>query len=381
MAQYLKRGLMTQFPFARGRKFVCKNIGDYVQAVATRQFVKPIDEFIEQEEANNYYPLDKIPIRLIMNGWFQWRAENWPPSEYVKPLLISMHISPLREKQLLTKKGIEFLKAHSPVGCRDLYTKKLLESKGIPAYFSACMTLTLGEKYYKPLEEKNKICFVDPYFDIPPIFEKNKSLKKSLKSLIQPIIYCAKNFSDILKLSKKSFFKDYLPTGFLDRNHNIFHIIYKAYCFHKYYSKKFNRSVLLNSEYITHWMDVDMSGKVNNKDLLNIAEKLIKKYSSSKLVITSRIHSALPCLGVGTPVVFIANKEVVSENGNFNTPGRLDGLLDFFRILTIDENGFKTEDEILQTIDMFTENTIFRNKDNWKKYAEDLKKKCIEFMK
>ena len=150
-----KRGLMTQFPYARGREYVCKNIGDYIQAVATRQFVSPIDEYIEQEEADKYFPEDKTPIKLVMNGWFQWRAENWPPSEYIYPLLISMHISPLKAEQLLTPAGISFLKKYSPVGCRDLQTKQLLESKGIPAYFSACMSLTLGEKYkIKPSEKR-----------------------------------------------------------------------------------------------------------------------------------------------------------------------------------------------------------------------------------
>ena len=97
----MKKGLMTQFPCARGREYVCKNIGDYVQTVASRQFCHDFDQYIEQEEANEYYPEDKEKIRLIMNGWFQWRAENWPPSEYIYPLLISMHFSPLREKQLL----------------------------------------------------------------------------------------------------------------------------------------------------------------------------------------------------------------------------------------------------------------------------------------
>ena len=61
-----KKALMTQFPYSRGRSFVCKNIGDYIQSVATRQFLDEIDEYIEQEEANNYYPIDKIPAN---NEW------------------------------------------------------------------------------------------------------------------------------------------------------------------------------------------------------------------------------------------------------------------------------------------------------------------------
>ena len=46
-----KKGLMTQYPCARGRAFVCKNIGDYVQSVASRQYIDHIDEYVEQEES------------------------------------------------------------------------------------------------------------------------------------------------------------------------------------------------------------------------------------------------------------------------------------------------------------------------------------------
>lgn len=76
MSNKFKRGLMTQYPCARGRAFVCKNIGDYVQSVASNQFISSRDEIIEQEEADNYKSSDGRRCRLIMNGWFQWRAEN-----------------------------------------------------------------------------------------------------------------------------------------------------------------------------------------------------------------------------------------------------------------------------------------------------------------
>ncbi|WP_264821067.1 polysaccharide pyruvyl transferase family protein [Acinetobacter schindleri] len=32
---------------------------------------------------------------------------------------------------------------------------------------------------------------------------------------------------------------------------------------------------------------------------------MLEKYSTAKLVITSRIHCALPCLAMGTPVIYI----------------------------------------------------------------------------
>jgi len=376
-----KKGLMTQYPCARGRAFVCKNIGDYVQSVASRQYIDYIDEYIEQEEADKYFPADKKPIRLIMNGWFQWRAENWPPSEYIKPLLISMHISPLKANQLLTPEGIEFLKKNSPVGCRDLYTKDLLDKHGIPAYFSACVTLTLGIKYRVEDSKRNGICFVDPYFEIPALYEDINGQKVLNENLFNEFIQFYADNSDVINLlAEKPFFKHYSPNGFLDRDENVYRPYYKAFCFYKMYSRKFSKELLLNAEYITHWLDVNMA-KDTNDDLLNYAESLVKKYAASKLVVTSRIHAGLPCLGVGTPIIFIADEQITSENGTFNVPGRLGGLLDFFRIMNFDNGNFSSDDEVLKTFETIDDNTVFQNKDSWKPYAKELEKKCEEFMK
>lgn len=378
----MKHALMTQFPCARGRAFVCKNIGDYVQAVASRQFCKPMDEYIEQEEANSYYPKDKEPAKMIMNGWFQWRAENWPPSEYIEPLLISMHISPLRAQQLLTRDGIAFLKKYEPVGCRDYYTKKLLESVGVKAYFSACMTLTLGKTYHiKDGEKRDKIFIVDPYFDIPDVVsEVNERKKVHWKVLFEALGYSLVHPVSVVKLGKKEFFRVYSPTGFLDRSKSFFRPFYKASRFLKTYSRKFDTKMLLSAEYITHWLDVNMDGSVTNDTLLDYAESLVKKYAKAKLLITSRIHAGLPSLGMDTPVIFVANEEVTAENGNFNTPGRLEGLIDLFRIMHLSKDGtFSSTDSILQCKIIGMDFT-FSNKSDWKEYAEKLEKACTAFM-
>ena len=377
----MKRGLMTQFPCARGREYVCKNIGDYVQTVATRQFVDPIDAYIEQEEADKYFPDDKEKIHLIMNGWFQWRAENWPPSEYIYPLLISMHISPLKANDLLKHEGVEFLKRYGPVGCRDYYTKDLLESKGIPAYFSACMTLTLGRNYSVEDNKHMGVCFVDPYFEIPEIFEESNGKRifhignalKCFGAIIQ-------HAPSTIKLSKNNFFKIYSPTGFLDRSKSKLRTYYKAALFYKTYIQKFSREMLLNASYITHWTDVKMDGSVTNDDLINMAEELIKKYASSRIVVTSRIHAGLPCLGVNTPVIFVSNEEIVSDKGTFNTPGRLGGLLEMFRIMTYNNGNLTTDDDVLNKIGKFYSDTKFENKTDWTYYADELARKATEFM-
>lgn len=374
------KGLMTQYPCARGRAFVCKNIGDYIQSVASSQFVGADFEYIEQEEADTYHSKDGRRTRLIMNGWFQWRAENWPPSEDILPLLVSMHISPLRKDQLLNEKGIAFLKKNGPVGCRDHYTEELLKTYGIPSYFSACVTLTLGKKYKVSEEERDGVYIVDPYFEIPSLYdEKDGANILNIDRLNDFVTFYSKHAEVINQLASQQFFKEYSPTGFLDRDTNPYRPYYKAACFYKVYSQRFSDEFLLNAQYVTHWIDVDMS-KETTGSLFKIAEGLVKKYAKAKIVVTSRIHAALPCLGMETPVVFIANPEVLAERGTFNTPGRLGGLVELFRILNLEDGTFFTDDEVLRGIEMFTWESSFKNKDDWKPYAERLDKQLSAFM-
>lgn len=380
MGKRLNKALMTQYPCARGRAYVCKNIGDYIQSIASRQFVGDDSVCIEQEEADTYRSSNGLKTRLIMNGWFQWRAENWPPSDDILPLLVSMHISPIKKDKLLVPKGIDFLKKNSPVGCRDHYTEKLLQSFGIPSYFSACVTLTLGKKYKIDDSERHGYYFVDPYFEIPALFENVEGKDIIKTDLLNEFVDIYSKHSDIINyLASKPFFKEYSPTGFLDRDDSFYRSYYKAVCFYKVYSKQFTDEFILNAEYITHWIDVDMNNQTN-KDLLNIAEGLVKRYAKAKVVITSRIHAGLPCLGMETPVVFVANEEVLSEKGSFNTPGRLGGLVELFRILNLHNGKFETDDDILKHLEKIDLESNFKNKDDWRPYAERLDKQLSFFM-
>ena len=372
---------MAQFPVGRTRPFVCKNIGDYVQTVASMQFSEPkYDEVIEQEEADFYKSDDGRKCRLIMNGWFQWRAENWPPSEDIIPMLVSMHFSPLRQEQLLTPKGIEFLKKNAPVGCRDHYTEQLFLSRGIPAYFSACVTLTLGKKYKVQDAERKGIYFVDPFIDIPALYEEVDGKQVLNVEAFNEFWEVYTNHRDVIEdLASRTFFKEYLPTGFLDRDESIYRPYYKAACFYKIYSQKFSDELILQAEYITHWLDIDMA-KQDTYDMIDIAEGLVKKYAKAEMVITSRIHAGLPCLGMGTPVVFVANEEVTSATGTFNTPGRLGGLIEFFRLLKLEAGVFSTTDAVFGTIDKFGVDTKFVNMETWKPYADRLNMQLSQFM-
>jgi hypothetical protein len=47
------------------------------------------------------------------------------------------------------------------------------------------------------------------------------------------------------------------------------------------------------------------SSGLNEEQKFEIAESYLRDYAQAKLVITSRIHCALPCLAMGVPVIFI----------------------------------------------------------------------------
>jgi len=67
------------------------NVGDYVQSIAARQFLPQVDRFLNREKLHGYRG---EKIRLIMNGWFMFHPENWPPSPDIEPLFVAFHIQP-----------------------------------------------------------------------------------------------------------------------------------------------------------------------------------------------------------------------------------------------------------------------------------------------
>ena len=57
-----------------------------------------------------------------------------------------------------------------------------------------------------------------------------------------------------------------------------------------------------NIEHTTHIFTKEST----HEQGFNEAKKLLEKYSKAKLVITTRIHCALPCLAMGTPVILVS---------------------------------------------------------------------------
>lgn len=329
---------------------VCINIGDYIQALAASQFFDKIDIYIQREQLNFY---QGAPVKMIMNGWYMHHPENWPPSNLIHPLFVAFHINSTAREQMLSDKSIAYLKCHEPIGCRDMYTMNLLKSKGVEAYFSACLTLTLGLKYKKEGEKDGKYYFVDSF--VGDVW--------NMKWLLKSTLYTLFHFKRIYLQMRKM----YGGSG-----KNIIKQLLKASRFYLMYQKIFDRKVLEDAIYINHESDMIKCEYPTDIDKLNYAESLVKQYAQASLIITSRIHCALPCLGLDTPVVYLNNLSL----GEISSC-RLDGLLDLFTVIDCANNTLTPLFQINKKIK--SSNDVI-NKNISKDYAKRLTKLCRDFV-
>lgn len=357
-----KIGLLVTSPVASE-----KNIGDYIQSLAAKQYGEDFSCFVEKEDLSHFHSQEKV--KVIMNGWYMIRPENWPPSDSIIPLLTSIHISPLHAEKMLSKAGVDYMKKYAPVGCRDLGTKEILEKVGVTSFFSGCLTLTLGRKY-KCEGTRQGVIFVDPY--IPPFrYQVNGRNVYYLVNIIKACWFYLTNKTKVDKVFDLG--------GAMFESSQKWAKKIRASLFYHYYSILFGDDILFRAEYVTHAVSVGKED--DNHSLLLEAEKLLHKYVKAELVVTTRIHCALPCLGMDTPVVFVWNKDLASKSIKLNAPGRLDGLKDLFRIITFNKGKLYTDDEVIQQF-LATKNfSILRNKPLWREYSEKLIKACENFIK
>ena len=129
------------------------NIGDDIQSYAAERFLPRIDYLIDRENIESFVPVSKEYVCTIMNAWYVHDRYNFNFSPYIYPLFISMFFKDFPYEDGITY-GIDYLndnvisdlKKYSPVGARDMHTKKIFDKLGIDSYFSGCMTLTI-EKF------------------------------------------------------------------------------------------------------------------------------------------------------------------------------------------------------------------------------------------
>jgi len=144
--------------------YASNNIGDEVQTLAQMRFLPQIDYVCVRERIKDFKSENDEQVKLIMNAWYMRATAYFPPPPSITPLPISMHFN-----TTICKKGFleipkvnKWLKKHGPIGARDLYTLEMLQSVGIPSYFSSCLTLTLlPNKKLKQSKERRYVLAVN----------------------------------------------------------------------------------------------------------------------------------------------------------------------------------------------------------------------------
>jgi hypothetical protein len=216
------------------------NLGDDLQSLAARRFLPRVDVVVPREDLHRD-PGGDGPVATILNGWFMHQPRHWPPHPKIAPLLISMHLAAQRRARLrrwlpifqdffFADAGLDYLRRHGPVGARDAATQALLEARGVEAWLSGCLTLTLE----RPAGVQNTGRVVACDLPAPALAALNARLA-------QPAIAT------------------------------------------------------------THEMDPATPAELR----LDLAERQLRLYAGAVAVVTTRLHAVLPCLAIGTPVLFV----------------------------------------------------------------------------
>ena len=126
-------------------------------------------------------------------------------------------------------------------------------------------------------------------------------------------------------------------------------------------NKLFSKNLLNEAKFITQ-----LHVHTKQDDYLGITRDYLQRLCNARLVITSRIHCALPCLAMGTPVIFI--------DCDLNQ-SRLEGLKDFFNTITIKGNVVAANFDMSGKIDKEIENPT-----RYVQYRDLLLKKVSDFV-
>jgi hypothetical protein len=307
------------------------NVGDDIQALAAGQYYPNQDFWWDKNDLSNY---SGGLAKYISNGWFMKPFASWPPSSSLQPFYVSFHLNESAQLYMLTSQGIKHFKQNQPIGCRDTNTVKILNQYGIEAYFSGCLTTTLRRSQFTEKTSRNGIYLVDVLYKLPSKADWKVARRNQLSNLIRK--------------------KTYRPIQFRES------LIEK----------------IIAPDLMNEAIEIKHSNRIGDSSLkfrVSYAKDILKTYAEAELVITSRIHCALPCLAFGTPVIFV--------NGGLSTieeKCRIEGLSDWFHNIFVDEDGKITSD--FEWSGSLTNQFKIKNKKNYFEYAEKMRSQCEQLI-
>lgn len=153
------------------------NLGDDIWAYAQSKLLPNIDYLIDNTTAYAFESDNHEKVATIIGAFvepynfeysFLWSSD-------ILPFFCGAYFRPTMFELFEKKSMFEFMKAYEPIGCRSTITANMLKSKGIEAYFSGCISLTLPNMGY---EKEDYICLVDVSEEMEKkILDQNSNLR------------------------------------------------------------------------------------------------------------------------------------------------------------------------------------------------------------
>jgi lipopolysaccharide biosynthesis glycosyltransferase len=115
---------------------------------------------------------------MLAFGWHMHKSFTdslaFPFHPSVRPIFISFHCN---KQEMLTEDRVDYLKRFAPIGCRDWTTVYFLRSRGVPAFFSGCVTTTIDTLFAQPEEgtQSRQTAFID---SVPSAEERSTPFKQ-----------------------------------------------------------------------------------------------------------------------------------------------------------------------------------------------------------
>ena len=252
------------------------NLGDETQGLAGIQVLPRLDAFVERDklemvrftdtktppliqDVSSTFPDDGRRVHMFMNAWWGTPTMTWPPPKGIAPISISMHIQPREE---------------------------------ITRLFQELPNSTLDIRHVAPFLKGQA-----------PIGARDTNTLKFLRD--NGILAL---FSGCLTMTLS------LPK--VDRDGGVLIVDVDA---EKQLKGVVPDSVLEDSTYFSQKLLGDDADDCVLRFVLAF-ERLLA-YSRARLVITNRLHVAMPCVALDTPVIFVHGKSLPGGGGN-----RMDGL-------------------------------------------------------
>jgi Polysaccharide pyruvyl transferase len=234
------------------------NLGDYVQNFGSLQLVPYVSAFVDRDRGLARHDSGGW---LVANAWYGSDSIEWPPAPGINALLVSVHFGPRMRPTIV--KHLDYLRAYTrdvgAVGARDTDTLAFLRSVGIESYFSGDLTTMLASV------RADDAALRDQYVLVDVAGGRRQQTRRALSRHARGKV--------ILRSAKVTGCKG--PSG-----------------------------------------DDDERG-MSTLDYFARAFELIELYANkAKLLMTSRIHAALPAMSQRVPVVFVDAERLPGGDGN-----------------------------------------------------------------